>query len=38
MKALQFAAQPAPEIRRPTVAQPSAPALIFAGWGPRLGS
>lgn len=38
MKFPAFAPQPAPEIRRPTIAQqPAAPALIFAGWGPRLG-
>lgn len=37
MKALQFAAQPPPEIRRPTVARPTSAALIFSGWGPRLG-
>ncbi len=37
MKALPFAPRPNPEVRRPTVAQPNAPVLIFAGWGPRLG-
>jgi len=36
MKVLQFAAQPQPEIRRPTIAQPASQAIIFAGWGPRL--
>jgi hypothetical protein len=38
MKALTFAPQPAPEVRRPTVAQPAPPSLIFYGWGPRLSS
>jgi hypothetical protein len=38
MKSLQFAAQRPSEIRRPTIAQPSAPAIIFSGWGPRLAS
>jgi hypothetical protein len=38
MKSLQFAAQRPAEIRRPTVAQPAATAIIFAGWGPRLGN
>jgi hypothetical protein len=36
MKVLQFAAQPPPEVRRPTIAQPASPAVIFSGWGPRL--
>gem|GEM_PF-3780313 len=38
MKISRFSAVPAAEIRRPTLAPQPAPALIFAGWGPRLGS
>lgn len=38
MKVQPFSPEPRAEIRRPTIAQqPTAPALIFAGWGPRLG-
>jgi len=37
MKALPSVPRPKPEVRRPTLAQPSEPVLIFAGWGPRLG-
>jgi hypothetical protein len=37
MKSPVFSPQPRPEIQRPTVSQPAAQTLIFAGWGPRLG-
>lgn len=37
MKIVLFAPERPPEVRRPTVAQPGAPAVIFSGWGPRLG-
>jgi hypothetical protein len=36
MKWLVFAPKEPLEVRRPTIAQQPAPALIFSGWGPRL--